>query len=589
MTELCLEELTKKLEVECGFSDGSISLLLDKGFEVENFADLYDAMELPDESFAERQAKKSKLEVRLDRLYSSEITMGRYARYVTEFNEISSEQALIKGRMKFAIEYVIALGEELVGEESKIENCQLIDRNFTDEEKIKLRSIYGNFRTKDADAVKSIEKKTKHDIVAVNTWVTIRAQQEGLDDDLMRRVIHFARTSADVNTNVTGELYSRAIGQWNKSIVKLLDVLKGNAEKYKNLVCVAQTHGQDAQLTTMGHIYANLAEQIKLQAKPLLQENILKIDGKIAGAIGTDVDMKAAFPEINFNKMYKEIVEDKFGLGYVKLGNDQDCSNASLAVALDTMANVGKIVQKTANDVWYYASRGVLAKKTEKGESGSSLMPQKANPFLAEGAEALVKIYSGVVEPIKELLIAYRTQGDLRRSITKREGFHPVMLATIAVERLISEIDHYISNIVVIENEIYEQGPKIISSALNTELRGKGVSDAYDSIKSIVMKPFVKPEDVLNYVNKMVDQGELENEQAGNLFEKIRSVMDVDNLMGQFRSAQGDGGRFAVVEHMEIYNHNESRMGLIGDAIESTDTMITNIQDTKEKLLRYVN
>lgn len=457
-----LDELIDKLKEEHNFSRKSISFLADKGFEQKNFQDLYDAMKLLDETFAERRAGKSRLELMFDKGDSEEITTGRYNRLIQGFKDISSEQVLVQGRMKFAIEYVIALSAKITEKKSTTSKDLLVERAFTAEEKVKLRGIYENFRTKDYVTVKIIERKTNHDIVAANTWVTIRAQQKGLDDDLMRRIIHFARTSADVNTNVTGELYSKAIGQWTKSLVKLLEEFETRAEKYKKLICIAQTHGQDAQLTTLGHIYANFTEQIKLHATPLLQEDILKMDGKIAGAIGTDVDMDVAFPELDFEEMYKEIVENKFGLKYVNLGNDQDCSNASLVEVLDTLVNVGIIIKKVANDVWHYASRGVLAKITKKGESGSSAMPQKANPFFAEGAEALVDIYSSMINPIKNLIIAYRTQGDLRRSITKREVFHPIMLATIAVERLIGEIKKYEPNFIAIENEIYNSGPKVI-------------------------------------------------------------------------------------------------------------------------------
>ena len=40
--------------------------------------------------------------------------------------------------------------------------------------------------------------------------------------------------------------------------------------------------------------------------------------------------MDSAFPDINFQNMYRKIIEDKFGLKYVELGNDQDCTHASL-------------------------------------------------------------------------------------------------------------------------------------------------------------------------------------------------------------------------------------------------------------------
>jgi len=572
-----LDEFAQRLVHECKFSDGSISFLLDKNFASEDFKKMYEAMSLPNQTFEQRRKSKSWLEVMLDRGDSPEMAPGRYGRYIDGFEDISSEQALVKGRMKFAVEYVIELAD-LISTSTK---SKLVDRAFTEDEKAKLRSIYEKFETKDYAAVKIIEKKTDHDLVAANAWVTIRAQQLGLDDNLMRRITHFARTSADVNTNVEGEIYTKAIGKWSSSVIELLTELQSRAKTYLDLSCVAQTHGQDAQLTTFGFIYANLAEQIRLHAESLP----LLLDGKIAGAIGTDVDWKAAFPDVDAKPMYKKIVEEKFGLKFIELGNDQDCTNAALSKALDTMVDVGFVIQKAANDVWHYASRGILAKKTKKGESGSSAMPQKANPFLAEGCEALVSIYTAMINPIKEVIIAYRTQGDLRRSITKREAFHPIMLAIIATKRLTEEIKKYDPNIIAIEQEVYNQGPKIISSSLQNYLREKGIPDAYDAIKGVVMKPFVRVEEVINCVEDMWEADKIDRTTTDEVISRLRSVMDINDYMSRIRS--GEEKLSDLISGLNTYNKNDTRAKLLGDAIPNTLKMIDRIEETKLQLQNY--
>ncbi|MFH0889681.1 MAG: lyase family protein [Candidatus Aenigmatarchaeota archaeon] len=580
--DIPLKELIRMLHEEHNFSDGSVSLLADKGFEQKEFGRLYEAMSLPDQTFAERRKNASWLQKLIGDGDSEEITTGRYNKYVDNFKDISSEQALVRGRMKFAVEYVIALADLLSGYP---EYGKLVEKPFSDEEKEKLRSIYKSFRTKDFAAARIIEDKTNHDIVAANTWVTIMAQQLGLDDNLMRAITHLARTSSDVNTNVTGELYTRAIGQWTSSVATLISSLEKRARDYAETTCVAETHGQDAQLTSLGHIYANLAEQVRLHAEPLLKKEKLKLDGKIAGAIGTDVDMKAAFPNVDPTQMYRSIVENTFGLRYVELGNDQDCSNAALAQALDTMVNVGMVIKKAATDTWIYASRDILAKATKKGESGSSAMPQKTNPFLAEGAEALTSIYSGMVNPIKEMIVAYREQGDLRRSITLREGFHPIMLAVVAVERLNSELKNYEPNIIALEDEIYRAGPKIISSAINTYLRGKGMPDAYDRIKDVVMKPYVNADEVKSFIGdaeKTIGYG-----TARKLEEMLYSVMDTEGCMKKLEKASSPDEQKALIGRLTATNRNETRRELLGTAVNDTYRMADRAKETRELLLRY--
>jgi len=576
-----------KLSTFYDFSEQSMALLEDKGLQLAEYAFLFEAMELDEETFAERRDNTPKLEVMLNQLDSIEITSGRYRRYVKAFHDISSEQALIKGRMKFTIEYVISLADEIAGEESKIKDSPLVERPFTGEEKASLRGIYENFSTSDALAVQAIERKTKHDAVAANTWVTIRADQKGIDFDLMRRITHFARTTSDINTNVTGELYMKALGSWSEGLSKLVGVLEERAREYATLVCVGKTHGQNAQLTTLGHIYANLAEQIKLHAKPLLGTEPLVLDGKIAGAIGTDVDMKAAFPNHDFREMYRHIVESKFGLNYVKLGNDQDCSNAELSRMLDCMVNVGMVVEKAAVDTWLYASRDILGKVTTKGESGSSAMPQKANPFLAEGCEALMEIMEGMVGPIKRMIVPYREQGDLRRSITKREGYHPIMLSAIAMGRLVDEIKKYEPNVIGIEHGVHDSGAKVISSAINTYLRAQGVPDAYDTIKKIVMKHHVSGYSVSQYVDGMLENHEITEDVALELNGMLQSVLGAEDVLSKIQNAF-DGEIPRLIDQLKEENGNPARRKLLGTAVEDTYEMADNAQRTQGSLLRYV-
>ncbi len=583
--ETSLETLFDELKEKHALSDGSISLLCDKGFEKKDFERLLEYLNLPDQAFVERGKIKSRIEELIDAGDSSEITTGRYRRYVSEFNEISSEQALVRGRIKFTVEYDIALAD-LLGQYPEYK--KLVKRPFNAEEKTRLRSMYTGFRIKDYLIAKLIEDKTDHDIVAANTWATILAQMLGLDEEMMRGITHFARTSDDVNDNVTGELYMCAIGKWCSSISKLLSELEKRAIEYSELTCMAETHGQKAQLTTVGHIFANLAEQGKRHAEPLLNEKKFVLDGKMGGAIGTDVDMKAACPNIDPQPMYKHIVEDLFGLEYVELGNDQASGSPGLAKVLDAMSNVNLVVQKASNDVWHYAQRGLLAKKTKKGESGSSIMAQKANPYLAEGAEASEPIANTVFNMIKSILVTYRGQGDLRRSITLREGFHPIMLSIIGIERLISELNRYEPNIIRIEEEIYRDGPKIISSSINSRLRVEGVSDAYDRIKDIVMKPYVAPDEIESYIMNEVKNGAIGEKTARKIMSWLYSVMDLDGNMDRLYKSSNEQEQLELMRKLDDVNKNEVRKELLGTAIPDTYTMVENSKKTREMLQRYV-
>ena len=82
---------------------------------------------------------------------------GRYATITSELQDYFSESALIKHRIKVEIEYFISLCE--------FDLPQL--KNFNKDYFSKLREIYSDFKVKDALDVKLIEKKTNHDVKAV--------------------------------------------------------------------------------------------------------------------------------------------------------------------------------------------------------------------------------------------------------------------------------------------------------------------------------------------------------------------------------------------------------------------------------------
>src|SRR5680860_754059 len=86
---------------------------------------------------------------------------GRYRRVTQDLDNYFSEYALIQYRVRVEIEYFIAL-------------CELPLPQLQDFDKVlydSIRNIYKNFSTKDALAIKEIEKTTNHDVKAVEYFI----------------------------------------------------------------------------------------------------------------------------------------------------------------------------------------------------------------------------------------------------------------------------------------------------------------------------------------------------------------------------------------------------------------------------------
>ena len=113
---------------------------------------------------------------------------GRYRKSVKELAEYFSEYALIKYRIYIEIEYFIYLTQYL----PELQNIG--DTNI-----LLIRDIYNNYELKDAKSVKNIEKKTNHDVKAVEYHLRNKFDDIGLGQ--YKEYIHFGLTSQDINSS----------------------------------------------------------------------------------------------------------------------------------------------------------------------------------------------------------------------------------------------------------------------------------------------------------------------------------------------------------------------------------------------------
>ena len=111
---------------------------------------------------------------------------GRYRGKTEPLAEYFSEYALIRYRVRVEIEYFITLCE--------LPLPQL--EGFDHELFGRLRDIYRNFTTTDAQRVKDIEKVTNHDVKAVEYFIKEQLDAIGGFDEY-KEFIHFGLTSQD--------------------------------------------------------------------------------------------------------------------------------------------------------------------------------------------------------------------------------------------------------------------------------------------------------------------------------------------------------------------------------------------------------
>ena len=296
---------------------------------------------------------------------------GRYNSKTRELKSFFSEESLIKYRVKIEIEYFIALCKIPLAELEGIH-----DKDFT-----KLRSIYIDFSTKDAEKIKEIEKKTNHDVKAVEYFIKEKFQQMKLNK--YKEFIHFALTSQDINNTAIPLLIKDALKKvYIPYLEKVIDCINLISKENQDISMLAKTHGQPASPTRLGKELDVFVERIKIQ-----KESLLKVPhaAKLGGANGNFNAHHVTYPKVKWQNFAKNFVENNLGLKY-SYPTTQIEHYDSIASLFDNLKRINTILIDLTQDIWTYISMEYFKQKVNTKEVGSSTMPHKINPIDFENA-----------------------------------------------------------------------------------------------------------------------------------------------------------------------------------------------------------
>ena len=282
---------------------------------------------------------------------------GRYTNSIKDLSAYFSESALMGYRLKVEIEYLIALGNDKGIKELP---------PFSKTEESRLRKIYQNFNSTDAEKIKEFETTTNHDVKAIEYYIQGKVKKS------LHPWIHFALTSEDVNNLSYSLMWQDGLKQvYLPTLQSVNKELKKLARKYKGSSMLALTHGQAATPTTFGKELAVFCARLDRQISQIKSHTLL---GKFGGATGTWSAHMAAYPKVNWIRFASKFIKS-LGLD-PNLITTQIEPHDSLAESFHQMVRVNSILTDLCRDMWSYISRGILGQKKVAGEVGSSTMPQ---------------------------------------------------------------------------------------------------------------------------------------------------------------------------------------------------------------------
>lgn len=410
---------------------------------------------------------------------------GRYAAHTAALRTYCSEEALIRTRVLVEIRYFQALAAD-----PKIQD---LPRLSSAQQKA-LERIVDNFDSKEATKVKAIEKKTNHDVKAVEYYVKKKfADISGLKKHT--EFVHFGLTSEDVNNLSYGLMVHGAL----KSVVlpdlkKLHSGLSSFAKRWKNIDMLSLTHGQPATPTTLGKEMAVFADRLERQIAML---KAFRMQGKFGGAVATYSAHRAAYPDVRWEAFGKKFVRS---LGLDPLQNATQINpHDDLAEMSHTLMRVNTILLDLSRDMWTYISRGVFSQKIIAGEVGSSTMPHKVNPIDFENAEGNLGLANALFGHFAEKLPVSRLQRDLSDSTVQRNigsafGYHTLAIASLS--KGLSKISVHKA---VVRKELLSH-PEILAEPIQMVLRKNGVEGAYEKLKALTRGESVTTEQIAAFI-----------------------------------------------------------------------------------------
>ena len=413
---------------------------------------------------------------------------GRYTSKVEPLRQIFSEFGLIRYRLHVEVEWLIALA----GLKQLVELDQ-----FTPQTIDHLRTMVQQFSAEDGNKVKQIERKTNHDVKALEYYMKDSLKEvPGLAGSL--EFIHFGCTSYDINDNCFGLMLKHARDQvMIPAIEDLISRLSDMATELADIPMLARTHGQPASPTTVGKELRVFAQRLRGQKNSF---ESISINGKLSGAVGNFNSLHLACPEIDWPTVAKDFVES-LGLTYNPVTTQTEAHDY-IAEYSHCLHRINTILLDLCRDIWGYISIGYFSQKSIASEVGSSAMPHKVNPIDFENAEGNLGIANAIFNHFADKLPVSRWQRDLSDSTVLRNLGVPIGHSLIAYQSIGVGLGKLIVNQEKISEDL-DHSWEVLSEAVQTVLRKHGGELPYEKLKELTRGVTVTRGEIESFINEL--------------------------------------------------------------------------------------
>ncbi|KAI9800916.1 MAG: adenylosuccinase ade13 [Piccolia ochrophora] len=324
------------------------------------------------------------------------------------------------------------------------------------------------------------EKKRRHDVMAhVHTF--------GLAAPAAAGIIHWGATSCYCTDNADLIFLRDGLDLLLPKLAVVIERLASFANEYKALPCLGYTHGQPAQLTTVGKRACLWVQDLLMDLRNLerAREDI-RFRG-VKGTTGTQASFLAIF-EGDHGKVEEldRLVTEKAGFKSAWTITSQTYTRKLDFDIGNAMASFGTTCQRVGGDIRHLAMIKEIEEPFEKDQIGSSAMAYKRNPMRSERICSLGRHLANLSKDAGDTYAAQWFERTLDDSAIRRISL-PEMYLTADI--LISTLNNVVSGLVVypavIQRRISQELPFMATENIIMRLVALGGSrqDAHEHIR----------------------------------------------------------------------------------------------------------
>jgi adenylosuccinate lyase len=263
------------------------------------------------------------------------------------------------------------------------------------------------------ERVAELERETHHDVAAFVDAVTAELGPAG-------RFFHYGLTSSDVVDTGLSLQVRDAGALLLEGLQRALQAIVARAEEHRDTLIMGRTHGVHAEPTTFGLKLAGWAFELHRAHARLAHALEGMRVGKLSGAVG---NYAAVDPEV------ERVACERLGLDPEPVST-QILQRDRHADLLSVLALLASSLEKFALEIRHLARTEVdeVAEPFARGQKGSSAMPHKRNPVIAERICGLARVVRAAAQVGLENVPLWHER-DISHSSAERIVFPDTFLA----------------------------------------------------------------------------------------------------------------------------------------------------------------